>query len=157
MLSLTCLINTFITQVQHLLDWWLHISFYLPGRAWQALCCNPASQQTLSQSLTCHNPTNKNNTVIETREHIHHMYFKFSCCTLCVSYLGSYQTYVLSHVWLHHFSHQLGLAWCTDEGTATVGWTQLLGSCCNLKFKTRQSWKSNQQLHHSKKNMYSSK
>lgn len=29
------------------------------------------------------------------------------------------------------------MAWCRDEGTATVGWTQLLGACWNLEFGTR--------------------
>lgn len=104
---------------------------YLPGRAWLALCCNPASQQTLWQSLTCHNPR-KYGTFIKTK--ITFTMSTYSMYTSCVGYLGSYQAHVFDHVWLHHVGYQLGVTWRTDERGAAVRWSGLLGSCWDLEF-----------------------
>lgn len=123
-------------------------SLYLPGRAWPALYCNPASPRTPSRSLTCHNPRKHKIIVFETTDHIHHVHCMCVYCTSCVRYLGSYQTYVLHHVRLHHLSHQLGVVRRADEGPAAVGWSRLLDARWDLKFDgdKKKSRKSNQEL-----------
>lgn len=114
----------------------------LPGIAWQALCCNQAFLQTLSQPQTCRNPGKKkpNKQKLQLRQKSIPTICLFSVAVQNVlRYLGAYQTHVLNRVWLHHLSNELGLTLCTDEYTATVGWMQLFSACWNLKNSTRDS------------------
>lgn len=108
-----------------------HDRLYAVTQYLSKLSCNHWFATTLKKPTIFQLRPGITSTMCTVRVYAIHYY------TLCVSYLGPYQTYVLSHVWLHHLSHQLGVAWCRDEGTATVGWTQLLGACWNLKFWTR--------------------
>lgn len=102
---------------------------YLPGRAWPALCCIPASRQTLLLSLTSRIPGNHDN-----GRNIRQRLCVYVCVwKLSVLYLGANQAQILHHVRLHHLSQQLRVAGCVDEGEAAVRWAQLFAACWNLK------------------------